>query len=75
MTVEGSSALLNVIDTVRPLNVVPVIVGAVVSARVNLIVPAGDQVLAVFRHDRIIGRALDREAVGSVGRWPCRPLA
>ena len=72
VTVAGSIALLNVIDTVRPLTLVAVIVGEVVSASVNVIGPAGDQALAVFRLDRLAGRALDREGVGPVGRGRAR---
>ena len=51
VTVAGSIALLKVIDTVRPLTLVAVIVGEVVSARVNCDRPAGHQALAVFRLD------------------------
>ncbi len=45
VTVAGSMALLNLIDTVRPLIVVPVITGDVVSLSVNLIVPEGTRSL------------------------------
>ena len=45
VTVDGSIALLNVIVTVRPLIVVLVITGEVVSASVNLIVPEGTRSL------------------------------
>ena len=45
VTVEGSIALLNVIVTVRPLIVVLVIVGEVVSASVNVIGPTATRSL------------------------------
>ena len=68
VTVPGSSALLKVMVTVRPLTVVLVTTGAVVSARVKVIGAGGDEVLAVLGHDdRPGGRALDREGIVAVG--------
>ncbi len=52
VTVLGSSALLKVMVTVRPLTAVLVIVGAVTSARVKVIGLGADQVLAVLRRRR-----------------------
>ena len=45
VTVAGLIALLKVIDTVRPLTLVAVIVGEVVSARVNVIDPLATRLL------------------------------
>ncbi len=72
VTVEGSIALLNVIDTVRPLNVVPVIVGEVVSARVNLIGPAAPGPCRLpTRPDYWPGSG--SRTCSSRWPWPCRP--
>ena len=53
VTVIGSSALLNWIVTVRPLTVVLMIVGAVVSASVNEIGPDATRSLPSSRDDRV----------------------
>ena len=68
VTVGGVRALLNVIDTVRPLMLRgrDRWRGGVGQGECDG--PAGDQALAVFRFDRLAGRALNREGVGSVGR-------
>ena len=59
------------IETVRPLNVVLVIVGDVVSASVNVIGPDGHEVLAVLRLDRACWPGSGSRTCRS--RWPSAP--
>ena len=71
VTVDGSSALLNVIVTVRPLTVVAVIVGAVTSARVNVIGPEATRSLPSSDDDR--SRSPGSGSRRCRFRWPVMP--